>query len=82
MKVLERLLIHPDFNSLPFSPTQPVILARLSYTTALLPLVAQVAQGFNQTKQERTTTMVIDLSNALNMVNHTKLAFLPQLHQP
>ena len=39
----------------------------------MLPLVTQAAQGFNKTKPERTTTMVIGLSKAFDMVNHTKL---------
>ena len=71
-KVFERLLL-PQLNSLPLSPIQHGFRAAHSTTTALLPLVNQVAQGFNKTRPERTTTMAIDLSKAFDMVNHTKL---------
>ena len=71
-KVFERLLL-PELNSLPLSPIQHGFRAARSTTTALLPLVTQIAQGFNKTKPDRTTTMAIDLSKAFDMVNHTKL---------
>ena len=66
-------MLLPVLNTIPLSPTQHGYQAARSMTTALLPLVSQVAQSFDEVLLERTVTMAIDLSKAFDMVNHTEL---------
>ena len=72
-KVFERLIL-PELNSLPVSTSQHGFRPCRSTTTALLPLVQQIARGFNENRPPaRTVTMSIDLSRAFDMVNLIKL---------
>ena len=70
-KILERLLL-PFLNEhLPLDDSQHGFRAGRSPTSALLPLVSAVIDGFNERKPaKRTVAVQIDLSKAFDSVNH------------
>ena len=73
VKVLERLLL-PELNSLHMAPTQHGFRSSRSTTTALLPLIHQIVNGFNEPRPPlRTVAVSIDLSKAFDTVNHNTL---------
>ena len=74
VKVLERL-IYPDLvTHLKPNESQHGFRPRHSTVTALLPLVTQVAEGFNQPKPaSRTGLLSVDLSRAFDIVDRVKL---------
>jgi hypothetical protein len=70
IKVLERLLLPSITSSLQASPYQHGFCPNRSCTTALLPLVAKISEGFNQNKPvTRTVAVAIDLSKAFDTIN-------------
>ena len=73
-KVLEKLLytkITPHVN---LSDSQHGFRSGRSTTTALLPLVHQIAEGLNHHNPiRRTVSMAVDFSKAFDTVNHTTL---------
>ena len=74
VKVLERLLLPQLTFHLPLAESQHGFRSQRSTTSALLPLVQKVAEGFKQPKPpRRTVLMAIDFSKAFDTVNHTKL---------
>ena len=73
-KVLEKLMLQRISPHLHLSNTQHGFRSGRSTTTALLPLVHQVAYGFNQyCPPLRTVAMAVDFSKAFDTVNHTPL---------
>ena len=73
-KVLERLILPQLTHHLTLADSQHGFRSTRSTTSALLPLVQKVAEGFNQPKPPlRTVAMAIDFSKAFDTVNHTKL---------
>jgi hypothetical protein len=68
VKILERLLLPSLISAFPASPTQH------STSTALLPLVTQISEGFNCSKPaKRTAAVAIDISKEFNSVDTTLL---------
>ena len=79
-KLMERLMFRFISPHLQISETQHGFRAGRSTTTALLPLVHQVASGFNQfLPPRRTVAMAVDFSKAFDTVNHTSL--LRSIHE-
>ena len=79
-KVLERLMSNLISPHLHLADTQHGFRAGRSTTTALLPLVHQIAAGFNQDcPPQRTVTMAVDFSKAFDTVDHTSL--LRSIHE-
>ena len=73
-KILERLLLPYLNEHLDLDDSQHGFRAGRSPTSALLPLVTSVADGFNERKPaKRTIAVSIDLSKAFDSVNHDKL---------
>ena len=81
-KVLERL-IHPYLqDAFELNESQHGFRPRRSTTSALLPMVATIVDGFNEVKPpKRTLAVAIDLSRAFDTVNHdillTKISETP-----
>ena len=74
VKVLERLLLPYLTESLPSAPTQHGYKTKHSTVTACLPIVTNVAIGFNKDKPSSRTVMVaLDISKAFDAVNHDLL---------
>ena len=75
VKVLERLLL-PFVNppSLPLSSSQHGFRPFRSTTSATIPLVTAIANGFNEKKPPtRTAVISLDISKAFDSVDHTLL---------
>ena len=73
-KLLERLLLPTLQQNFPLNETQHGFRSDRSTTTALLPIVSDIAAGFNQRKPPMWTVLVsLDLSRAFDTVNHDKL---------
>ena len=73
-KVLEKLLFTKISPYINLSASQHGFRPGYSTSTALLPLVHQIARGFNQHYPiHRTVAMAVDFSKAFDTVNHTKL---------
>ena len=73
-KILERLILPFLSASLPPSPNQHGFCPSHSTTTALLPTVSQVTDGFNARKPPRRTAIVaIDTAKAFDSVQHSLL---------
>ena len=73
-KVLEKLMLQRISPHLHLNNTQHGFRSGRSTSTALLPLVHQVASGFNQNCPPlRTVAMAVDFSKAFDTVNHTSL---------
>ena len=70
-KILEKL-IHPFLKeSFVLNESQHGFRSRRSTTSALLPIVTTIADGFNEAKPpKRTVVAAIDLSKAFDSVNH------------
>jgi hypothetical protein len=74
VKVLERLLLPYLTDSLPCAPTQHGYRSSRSTVTVLLPVVTNVAIGFNEKKPaSRTGMVVLDISKAFNAIDHDLL---------
>ena len=74
VKILERQILPSLTESLSSNPTQHGFKKQHSTTTALLPLVASIAQGLNQPKPAtRTAAIAIDYSKAFDSVHHPTL---------
>jgi hypothetical protein len=74
IKVQEHLLLPYISESLSCAPTQHGYRPMLSTTTALLPIATNIAIGFNEPKPaKRTALMSIDISSALDAVDHDLL---------
>jgi hypothetical protein len=74
VKILERLLLPLICAGLPISRTQHGFSTGRSTTTALLPLVTRVANGFNENKPpSRTAAAILDISKAFDAVDLTLL---------
>jgi hypothetical protein len=74
VKILERLVLPSLSASLQLSDSQHGFRPMRSTITALLPLVTDIAHGFNQApKPSRTIATAIDISKAFDTVNHTLL---------
>ena len=70
-KVLERLLLPYVNAGIQPDASQHGFRARRSPTSALLPLVQEIASGFNERKPpKRTVLAAVDLSRAFDSVNH------------
>ena len=73
-KVLEKLLRTLISPHIILSDSQHGFRRGRSTTSALLPLVHQIAAGFNQHYPiHRTVSMAVDFSKAFDTVNHTRL---------
>ena len=73
-KILERLLLPFLNRHLVLDDSQHGFRAGRSPTSALLPLVTTVANGFNKEKPPlRTVAVAIDISKAFDTVNHDRL---------
>ena len=70
-KILEKL-VHPFLQeAFVFDESQHGFRSRRSTTSALLPLVTTIADGFNEAKPpKRTVVVAVDLSRAFDTVNH------------
>ena len=74
VKILERLLLPSLTSAFVLSPTQHGFRPFRSTTTALLPIISKVSEGFNQSKPAaRTVVVAIDLSKAFDTVDLTLL---------
>ena len=70
-KLLERLLLPNLQSTFQLNENQHGFRSLRSTSTALLPLVTEVAAGFNERKPpKRTIAAAIDLSKAFDVVNH------------
>ena len=79
-KLMELLMLRFITPHLQLADTQHGFRAGRSTTTALLPLVHQVAAGFNQLcPPRRTVVMAVDFSKAFDTVDHT--ALLRSIHE-
>ena len=73
-KVLEKLIHTIILPHIKLSDSQHGFRAGHSTTSALLPLVHQIATGFNQHYPiHRTVSMAVDFSKAFDTVDHTQL---------
>jgi hypothetical protein len=71
---LEQVLLPYVSVGLPKSKSQHGFVAFHSTTSALLPIVTKVANGFNQKQPStRTATIALDISKAFDGVDHTLL---------
>jgi hypothetical protein len=74
VKVLERLLLPFLTESLPCAPNQHGYRSFRSTTTALLPIVINIANGMNEPKPaSRTAFVALDISKAFDAVDHVLL---------
>jgi hypothetical protein len=74
VKILERLILPSLTSSLRVSSTQHGFRLFRSTTTALLPLVSMISEGFNQKKPaHRSIIVALNLSKAFNSVDITLL---------
>jgi hypothetical protein len=74
IKILERLLLPSIATALKTAPSQHRFRSICLTSTALLPQVAKISEGFNCKKPaDRTVMVVIDISKAFNMVDVTLL---------
>ena len=74
VKILEKLLLPQVTDSLSRAPSQHGFAPFHSTTTALLPVVTKIAEGFNAIKPpSRSATVAIDISKAFDSVDHTLL---------
>jgi hypothetical protein len=74
VKILERLLLPSLISAFVLSPTQHGFCPFRSTTTALLPIVSEISEGFNINKPaDRTVVVAIDIFKAFDTVNHMLL---------
>ena len=74
VKVLERLILPYLTSTLDLANSQHGFRALRSTSTALLPLVDNIARGFNQPKPPlRTVSLAVDFSRAFDTVSHDLL---------
>ena len=74
IKVLERLILPYITEALPPSESQHGFRPFRSTSTALLPIVNEIAMGFNQKKPaSRTATVALDIAKAFDSVDHVVL---------
>ena len=73
VKTLEKLLLPYITGPLSRAPSQHGFAPFHSTTTALLPIVTKIAEGFNANKPHQSATVGIDIAKAFVSVDHTLL---------